>query len=63
MSAGIKSATLCDVGLNAPGRDPYALHRFLDGRSVSDVEFEAYMSGALHIFHMIKAKIAHSLGA
>lgn len=63
MSAGIKSAMLCDVGLNAPGRDPYALHRFLDGRSVSDVAFEAYMSGALDIFHMIKAKIARSLGA
>lgn len=45
---GVQSATLVDQGLNAPGSDPYALRRFLDGRSVSEAEFDAYLSGLLH---------------
>ncbi|MBV8739932.1 MAG: polysaccharide deacetylase family protein, partial [Alphaproteobacteria bacterium] len=43
--AGIRSAMLCDQGINPPGADPYALRRFLDGRCVPDQEFEAYLSG------------------
>lgn len=49
-AAGIRSAVLTDHGLNPPGTDPYALRRFLDGRSVTDAEFEAYMSGALDLY-------------
>lgn len=45
---GIRTATLVDEGLNAPDADPLALRRFLDGRRVSDVEFDAYLSGLLH---------------
>jgi peptidoglycan/xylan/chitin deacetylase (PgdA/CDA1 family) len=45
---GIRSATLVTEGLNAPGADPLALRRFLDGRRVSDAEFDAYLSGLLH---------------
>ncbi|HEX4737593.1 MAG TPA: polysaccharide deacetylase family protein [Allosphingosinicella sp.] len=45
---GIRSATLVTEGLNAPGTDPLALRRFLDGRRVSDAEFDAYLSGLLH---------------
>ena len=44
---GIRSATLTDQGTNAPGANPLRLRRFLDGRSVSDAEFDAYLSGAL----------------
>src|SRR4051812_43243740 len=47
-AAGVRSATLVTPGLNGPDADPYALHRFLDGRSISDAEFEAYLSGVLH---------------
>jgi peptidoglycan/xylan/chitin deacetylase (PgdA/CDA1 family) len=47
-AAGVRSATLCDEGLNRPGADPLTLKRFLDGRRVSDVEFDAYLSGLLH---------------
>jgi peptidoglycan/xylan/chitin deacetylase (PgdA/CDA1 family) len=47
-ASGIASATLVEEGLNAPGADPLALRRFLDGRRVSDVEFDAYLSGLLH---------------
>jgi peptidoglycan/xylan/chitin deacetylase (PgdA/CDA1 family) len=45
---GIVSATLVERGLNAPGADPLALRRFLDGRLVPDSEFDAYLSGLLH---------------
>ena len=48
--SGIKSATMVDQGINAPGVHPYRLRRFLDGRSVSQAGFEAYLSGALELF-------------
>lgn len=44
---GMRSATLTDQGTNARGTNPLRLRRFLDGRSVSDAEFDAYLSGAL----------------
>ena len=47
-ASGVRSATLVEQGLNAPGGDPYALRRFLDGRSISEAEFEAYLSGILY---------------
>jgi peptidoglycan/xylan/chitin deacetylase (PgdA/CDA1 family) len=52
---GIRSATLVTEGLNAPGTDPFALRRFLDGRSISDSEFDAYLSGALHCLEPLRA--------
>jgi peptidoglycan/xylan/chitin deacetylase (PgdA/CDA1 family) len=55
--AGIRSAMLCDQGINPPGADPYALRRFLDGRSVPDQEFEAYLSGALDYFDAAAARL------
>jgi peptidoglycan/xylan/chitin deacetylase (PgdA/CDA1 family) len=45
---GVRSATLVDEGLNGPDADPFALRRFLDGRSIGDEEFDAYLSGMLH---------------
>jgi peptidoglycan/xylan/chitin deacetylase (PgdA/CDA1 family) len=53
--AGIASATLVDEGLNAPGADPLALRRFLDGRRVGDIEFDAYLSGTLHFVSALRA--------
>jgi peptidoglycan/xylan/chitin deacetylase (PgdA/CDA1 family) len=49
-SLGIRSAVLSEAGLNRAGSDPYALRRLLDGRSVTDEAFEAYLSGALEIY-------------
>jgi hypothetical protein len=49
-SLGVKSATLVEQGINRPGTNPFRLRRFLDGRSISQAEFEAYLSGALE-FH------------
>ena len=48
MAGGIRSASLTEPGINAPGCDPYALRRLLDGRGISDAVFDAYLSGTLH---------------
>ena len=53
--SGVRSATLVDEGLNPPGSNPYTLRRFLDGRSVSDAEFDAYLSGVLHFLKPLRA--------
>lgn len=42
---GVASATTCDAGLVTPGDSHFGLRRFLDGESVSDIEFEAEISG------------------
>ncbi len=59
--AGIKSAMLCDQGINPPGSGPFALKRFLDGRSVSQGEFEAYLSGALDYSNAAVARLRRRL--
>lgn len=41
----LHSATTCEPGLTAYGADPYLLPRFLDGEGVSELEFEAELSG------------------
>lgn len=43
----VRSATLVDEGINAPGTNAFALRRFVDGPSVSPAEFQAYLSGTL----------------
>jgi peptidoglycan/xylan/chitin deacetylase (PgdA/CDA1 family) len=52
--AGIASATLVEEGLNPPDANPLALRRLLDGRRVSDVEFDAYLSGTLHFLSALR---------
>jgi peptidoglycan/xylan/chitin deacetylase (PgdA/CDA1 family) len=52
---GVRSATLDEAGLNPPGTDPYALRRLLDGRSVSDPAFDAYLSGIHHFAERVRA--------
>lgn len=42
---GIESSTTCDTGLARPGDPLHGLVRFLDGESVSEIEFEAELSG------------------
>lgn len=44
-SIGIKSATTCRPGLNYADTPRLELNRFLDGENVSDIEFEAEMTG------------------
>jgi peptidoglycan/xylan/chitin deacetylase (PgdA/CDA1 family) len=59
-SSGVRSATLVEEGLNRPGANPYRLRRFLDGRSVSDAEFDAYLNGVLHFLRPLRALLPGS---
>jgi peptidoglycan/xylan/chitin deacetylase (PgdA/CDA1 family) len=42
---GVRSSTTCETGLAGAGDPRHGLRRFLDGESVSDIEFEAELSG------------------
>ncbi|QDT73337.1 Polysaccharide deacetylase [Lacipirellula limnantheis] len=42
---GVKSATTCEPGLNGSQTPRFALRRFLDAESISEIEFEAELSG------------------
>ena len=55
---GVKSATLVDTGLVKPKSNRYALKRILDGQNVSQLEFEAEMSGFLELFRESKRMIS-----
>lgn len=46
---GVKSGTTCVPGLAAAGTDVDYLPRYLDGPHVSDIEFEAWLSGFDHL--------------
>lgn len=59
-TAGVHSATLVDQGINAPDANPYRLRRFLDGRSATQLDFEAYLSGALEFADMLRGHTAGS---
>jgi len=54
---GVRSATLVDQGTNASTAHPYRLRRFLDGRSVTDAEFDAYLAGALDVLDAAAARV------
>ena len=58
MDAGIRSATLCETGLNAPGSDPLALRRLLDGRNVGEAVFDGYLDGTLHLASKLRTSRA-----
>jgi peptidoglycan/xylan/chitin deacetylase (PgdA/CDA1 family) len=45
---GVESATLVSEGINAPGCNPRALRRFVDGPMVPPIGFDAYLDGTLH---------------
>lgn len=54
---GIQSATVVDQGINASSADPLLLRRFLDGKSVSDLEFRSYLEGTLHFTDRINQMV------
>ena len=60
--AGVTSAVTCDPGLNYPGENRYALKRFLDGESVSQIEFEAELSGLLELIRRVRRAFGASAG-
>jgi len=46
---GVRSATTCEAGVVSVESPPYALPRFLDSESVTQIEFEAWTSGFLSL--------------
>ena len=53
----IASATTCDSGLNKKDQNPLSLKRFLDGHYISDLEFEAEISGFKHLVRSFSQQI------
>jgi len=43
--AGVTSATTCEHGLARSSTDPLMLPRYSDGSSVTDIDFESWLSG------------------
>ncbi len=50
---GIQTATTCEVGLNSVHTNPLSLKRFLDGENISQLEFEAEVSGFAEILRWL----------
>jgi len=53
---GIESATTCEVGLNQETTHPLGLKRFLDGENISQIEFEAEISGFADLLRSLFGK-------
>jgi peptidoglycan/xylan/chitin deacetylase (PgdA/CDA1 family) len=57
---GIKSATTCNPGLNFKSANLLALCRFLDGENISQIEFEAELSGFSHFIRPHRKSLSSS---
>jgi hypothetical protein len=53
---GVKSATTIEPGLNYPDTPRFALRRLMDGHPVSDIEFEAEMTGFMEIVRAVRER-------
>ena len=51
---GIKSATTCLSGFNYSNTERFALRRFLDGENITQLEFEAELSGFLELMRKFR---------
>lgn len=62
-SVGIKSAVTCDPGLNYDYSSAFELKRFLDGEHVSQVEFEAELSGFNEMMRRVRSHLRRLLSS
>jgi peptidoglycan/xylan/chitin deacetylase (PgdA/CDA1 family) len=53
---GVKSATTIEPGLNYRDTPRFALRRMVDGHPVSDIEFEAEMTGFMEIIRALRER-------
>jgi peptidoglycan/xylan/chitin deacetylase (PgdA/CDA1 family)/SAM-dependent methyltransferase len=53
---GVSSATTIDPGLNYPDTSRFALRRMVDGEPVSDIEFEAEVTGFMELMRAAREK-------
>ncbi|MFN7926625.1 MAG: polysaccharide deacetylase family protein [Blastocatellia bacterium] len=61
-AVGVQSAMTCEMGLNTVETPRLALRRFIDSENISQLEFEAEMSGVADLLRDIRSKIKHWLG-
>jgi len=54
---GVESATTCEPGLNDATTPALALHRFVDAERISELEFEAELSGITEIWRRLRRLI------
>ena len=57
---GVKSATTCLSGFNYPDTERFALFRFLDGENITQLEFEAELSGFLELMRKFRRILSGS---
>jgi peptidoglycan/xylan/chitin deacetylase (PgdA/CDA1 family) len=55
-SAGVRTAATCQPGLVRPGENPLALPRILDDSRVSQIEFEAEVSGFSEMIRSLRRR-------
>jgi peptidoglycan/xylan/chitin deacetylase (PgdA/CDA1 family) len=55
-SSDVVSATTCKAGLNYSNANPLELFRFLDGENISDIQFEAELSGFSDLLRQVWRK-------
>jgi len=55
--SNIESAVTCDTGLNYADTTRFALKRFLDGQHISNIEFEAELSGLMEIMRKVRSSV------
>jgi len=60
--AGIESATTCDPGMNRRHDPPLTLRRFLDDSQISQLEFEAELSGFTELLRNARALVQRLRG-
>jgi peptidoglycan/xylan/chitin deacetylase (PgdA/CDA1 family) len=53
---GVKSATTLEPGLNFPDTPRFILRRLLDGHPVSDIEFEAEVTGFMELVRALRER-------
>jgi len=58
---GIKSAVTCEPGLNYPETPKLGLKRFLDGEHISQIEFEAEMTGYNELLRRLRSQVRRLL--
>jgi peptidoglycan/xylan/chitin deacetylase (PgdA/CDA1 family) len=57
----VKSATTCEPGLNYPETSKLGLKRFLDGENITQIEFEAELSGYSELLRRIRSGLKYLL--
>jgi peptidoglycan/xylan/chitin deacetylase (PgdA/CDA1 family) len=54
---GVVSAATCDAGSNSSDQSPFLLRRYMDRDDVTDIEFEAELSGFADFLRMLRGAV------